>query len=146
MKWTKETNGTHPPHQWREVCCLRHTATGHVEPPVTHQEVLVEQRSVWAQHGLSAALIRAHVKHLQRDTSASKWFCSKGQGTSKTRDGHECCIYCKLYSYSVPFIVSPKTVDLSHRKSASAETSLDNCRAQEHDKRGILYLKNPRAT
>lgn len=62
----KTINGTHPPHQWREVCCLRHTATGHVEPPVTHQEVLVEQRSIWAQHGFSAALTSAHVKHLQK--------------------------------------------------------------------------------
>ena len=52
--------------------------------------------------------------------------------------------YCKFYS--VPFIVSPNTVDSSHRKCASAETSLDNCRAQEHDKRGALYLKNPRAS
>jgi len=62
------------------VCCLRHTAAGHVEPPVTHQEVLVEQRSIWAQHGLSAAIISAHVKHLQKGHISIKVVLPEGSG------------------------------------------------------------------
>ena len=77
-KMNKRINGTHRPHQWREVCCLRHTATGHIEPPVAHQEVLVEQRSIWAQHGLSTALISAHVKHLQKGHIGIKVVLSEG--------------------------------------------------------------------
>ena len=63
-----------------EVCCLRHTATGHVEPPVTHQEVLVEQRSIWTQHWLSAALIGADEKHLNTGYIRVTICMSEGSG------------------------------------------------------------------
>jgi hypothetical protein len=45
---------------------------------------------------------------------------------------------CRLVNTGSFFIAAPSTTALSHRKSASAGTSLDSCGAQDSDKRNAL--------
>jgi hypothetical protein len=74
--------------KWREACRLRNAATRHIEPPVTNQEVLMEQCSIWTQHGLSTPLIGTHIEHLKHDTSALQWLRPKDQQTFNKTDRH----------------------------------------------------------